>query len=80
LNRRRKTRTLAAARRLRAWTAALVPCVLLAACGRGGGDAPPPAERSYSVSLVAIDAVGKGGEDPVEVEGLPAQGGTLTSR
>lgn len=39
--------------------------------------APPPLD-SYEVTVTGIDMVNKDSGEPLEVSGLPAEGGTLT--
>ncbi|MDH4110409.1 MAG: hypothetical protein OEW35_19170 [Gammaproteobacteria bacterium] len=53
---------------------------LVSACGGGSGpaSAPPPAPQSYAVTLTSIDVARSADQLALDVDGLPADGPTVT--
>jgi hypothetical protein len=50
--------------------------LLLSACGPSGGGDPAP--RQFTVTLTEIAAVKQGSDETVPIDGVPADGATLT--
>lgn len=60
-------------------------CLVVSACGGsssgGGGTSPPPpppVAQNYTVTLTEIELLKKGSSERLDVDGLPAEGATLT--
>lgn len=62
-------------------TATAILCVTACGGGGGGGSTPPPqppAAETYTVTAVAIDLQRSADGQVLPVDGLPAQGATLS--
>lgn len=56
----------------------LALCIVMSACGGSSGSGPTTVVQTYTVALTDIELVKKGSTALLVVDGLPAEGATLT--